>query len=255
MRILLLDIETAPNIAYVWRFFKENVGVDQVHSHSRLLSYAAKWLGEGEIYYEDTFKQNEKALLKRLNKLLEEADFIIAHNGQRFDAPKIRGRALVQGLAPTSPFKVIDTCLIARKEFGFESNSLKYLAKVLGCTDKDDHKKFPGFKLWEAVLRDDPEAWAEMQEYNIQDILTLEEIYMKIRPYASNHPNVSVANGDGSVLCPVCGGEKNHKRGFAYTNTSKFQRYQCQAEGCGKWHRSRYTENTKEIRQALTTSI
>ena len=29
-KILILDVETFPNTAYVWRFFKENIGAKQV---------------------------------------------------------------------------------------------------------------------------------------------------------------------------------------------------------------------------------
>lgn len=252
MRILILDIETAPNTAYVWRFFKENIGAEQVRENSTILSYAAKWLGDKKVFYDDVQDKPEEEVLRGLNALLDEADITVAHNGDRFDMPKIRGRSLVAGIPLPSPYKTVDTCLAARKQFGFESNSLKYLAKVLGCCEKDEHKKFPGFRLWEECLKGNKEAWKEMKKYNIQDIYTLEELYLKIRPYIVNHPNVSVFKDGVEVSCPKCGSDDSQKRGHYYTNVGKYQRFRCNS--CGGWHRSRYTENTPDVRKALTTN-
>lgn len=255
-KILVLDIETAPNVAYVWRYFKTHVGAKQVIEKGYMLSFAAKWLGEDDIYYSDTSNQKEIGLLKDLLPLLEEADMIVAHNGERFDLPQIRGRYLENKMPPPSPVKVIDTFKIAKKEFGFPSNSLEYLCQVLDCdVKKDGHKKFPGFELWLEVLKNNPEAWEEMRNYNIDDILALESLYMKLRPYARYHPNVAVFNEEKNEApaCPKCGGQHLQKRGFAYTNVGKYQRYRC--NDCGGWSRSRTTLVNKELRQNVTVNM
>lgn len=250
--ILFLDIETAPNLAYVWRFFKENISPSQIIDNSSILCWAAKWLGDDEIFYEDAQNKTEKTLLKKMNKLLDKADMVVGHNGSGFDLPKIRGRSLVSGLTPPSPYKEIDTWRIARREFGFESNSLEYLSSIFGLTPKTSHGKFPGFKLWAEVLAGNPAAWEEMREYNIQDVLTLEELYLKLRAYDSRHPNVAVFDEPSDITCPKCGSEDNYRRGFYYTNVGKYQRYQCNS--CGGWHRSRFTVMPKEVKQALTVN-
>lgn len=251
---MILDIETAPNIAYVWGAFKQNVGADFFIEPTYMMSCASKWLGEDEIFYEDTQHQTEDQLLEHVVGKLDEADFVVAHNGARFDLPRIRGRCLVNGVKPYSPVKVIDTLLIARREFGFTMNSLKYLAKILGCEDKSSHAKFPGFELWLECLKRNPEAWAEMKAYNIQDIVTLEEIYIMMRPYSSTHVNVNTGDEDNEELsCTRCGSHNLHKRGFYHTNVAKNQRYQCQ--DCGAWSATRVTENTIEKRKSLLKSI
>lgn len=255
MQVLLLDIETAPSIAYVWRFFKENISPKQVLEHCSMLSFGAKWLGSDKLIYFDTRRRSERALLKKMNALLMKADAIIAHNGTNFDMPKIRGRSLVYGLTPPSPYKEIDTCRIARREFGFDANSLEYLAKVLGCTEKSSHKKFPGFELWAECMKGNEEAWDEMQDYCLQDVETLEEVYLKVRPYARQHPNVAVYAENSGITCPKCGSEHNQKQGYVYTNVGKYQKYQCQADGCMSWHRGRFTEYPKGKRAALTVNI
>lgn len=249
VKILILDIETAPKIAYVWRFFKENVGADQVLKHGHIMSFAAKWLGDDKIVYMENRKEDDRRIIGALVNLLSDADIVVAHNGVKFDFAQISGRALVHGFAPPSPYKVVDTLKVARFKFGFASNSLAYLAKVLGCHEKEKHKKFPGFELWLECLRNNEEAWEEMKQYNVQDVETLEEIYHKMLPWMDKHPNIATLSESNEPACPKCGSHHLQKRGFAYTNVGKYQRYQCQ--DCGGWSRSRYTLMPKEVKEHL----
>ena len=246
-KVLIIDIETAPKVAYVWRFFKENISAKQVKQHGHIMSFAAKWLDSGEIFYEENRKEDDRKIVSRLCQLLDEADFAIAHNGERFDFKQIRARALVHGIKPPSPFKVIDTYKIAKKEFGFPSNSLEYLTGILGCKiKKGGHKKFPGFELWLACLKGNEEAWAEMKEYNIDDVLALEELYLKMRPWHTQHPNLAVyAEEPDKPVCPKCGGTHLQRRGFAHTSVGRYQRFQCQT--CGGYSRSRQAEKTHKV--------
>lgn len=243
--ILILDIETSPNIAYVWRFFKENVGAKQVLEHTTIMSFAAKWLGEHQTFYIDAYKNTELQILEHLNALLDVADIVVAHNGNKFDLPTIAGRSLVLGLKPPSPFKSIDTCLVARYEFNFPSNSLEYLSGIFGVDKKDNHKKFPGFELWAECLKGNKEAWDEMREYNIQDVITLEQVYLKMRPYMKRHPNVAVFEESNDIHCPKCGSIHVNYRGYTFTNVGKYRKFVCTS--CGGWGRSRYTELAKNV--------
>lgn len=243
-KITILDIETAPKVAYVWRFFKENISPKQVLEHGHIMSFAAKELGKDGIIYHENRKEDDKKLIEKLVHILDESDLVVAHYGDGFDLPQIRGRALVHGIKPPSPVKVVDTKRIAAKQFGFPSNSLEYLSNVLNCkTKKGGHKKFPGFELWLECLRGNEEAWSELKEYNIQDVLTLEEVYLKLRPWDTTHPSVSIYEAGETMLCPKCGSSHVHRRGFAYTNTGKYPRFQC--IDCGGWGRGRYTELEK----------
>lgn len=248
-KILILDIETSPALGYVWRLFKQNVALNQLQKETSVLSWAAKWLGEDKIFYYDTFIQSEEYIIGKLKELLDEADCVVTHNGNRFDLPRIRSACVIYGMSPPAPFKSIDTCAIAKKEFGFDSNKLEFIAKILKCTPKMKRPKFPGFELWSECLKGNPEAWKEMKEYNIQDIETLEEVYLKLRPWIINHPNLAVLKEGNEISCPKCGSEHLQRRGFYHTNTQKYQRYQCQ--GCGGWHRTRYTEYPKDKRKNI----
>jgi DNA polymerase elongation subunit (family B) len=245
-KILIFDIETAPKIAYVWRFFKENISAKQVKEHGHILSFAAKWLGEDEIFYEENRKDNDKKIVSLMCDLLNQADMVVTHNGEQFDMKQVRARAVIHGIAPPSPVKIIDTLKIAKNEFSFPSNSLEYLTEVMGCKiKKDKHDKFPGFELWLECLKGNKEAWDEMKHYNIRDILSLEELYLKFRPYDTKHPNVVVfSDPSDKVCCPKCGSDQIHFRGYAYTNFGKYRKFQCTS--CGGWGRSRYTIRGKD---------
>ncbi len=88
-KILIIDIETAPNIAYVWGAWKQNIGQKQWVQKSHILSFAAKWLGDDNIIYEENRKKNDRKIVQSMFKLLDEADVVVAHYGKKFDLPTI----------------------------------------------------------------------------------------------------------------------------------------------------------------------
>lgn len=257
MKTLLLDIETAPNLAYVWGFWKTHVSPKQVVENSTLMSYAAKWLDDDQMFYDDVRydeDQDEERITLALAELLDEADAIVAHNGQRFDLPKINTACLRAGINPPSPVKVIDTLLVAKREFKFDSNKLEHLAEHLNLPmQKLSHQKFPGVELWRACLAGNEEAWEEMKEYNIHDVLVLEHLYIKLRPWMRQHPVVGNFTESKAVQCPKCGSAKLHYRGYAYTNVGKFRKFQCQ--DCGGWGRHRTSVHDDDKKKVNVVNV
>lgn len=253
-RILLLDIETSPNIAHVWGLWDQNVGLNQLVSEWHILSFAGKWLGEEKVFYFDQSKvkdiQDDALLLSKVHVLLDQADIVIGHNGRKFDIKKINARFALHGFKPPSPYKIVDTLEIAKRSFAFTSNKLEHLTAVLNTKyRKLTHSKFPGHKLWTGVMGGNKEAWAEMKAYNIQDVMALEELYVTLRAWDRNHPNVDINSDTEAHACPSCGSANVQRRGWAYTNVGQYPRYQC--TDCGSWSRGRTTENTRAKRQGL----
>src|SRR5690606_38123866 len=123
------------------------------------------------------------------------------------------------------------------------------LSGVLGVDKKDDHKNFPGFELWSECLKGNPEAWEEMKMYNIQDVDTLEQVYLQMRPWMRKHPNVGVFDEQPNPICPNCGSAHIQYRGYTHTNVSKFRRFVC--NDCGTWSRSRFNVLDPAIRKNL----
>lgn len=253
-KIVTIDIETSPIIAYTWGLWKQNIGLDQVIRDWSVLSYSAKTLGVDEVRYMDVSDQDDyyddRAIMQALWEELDDADIVVTQNGIRFDHRKINARFISLGMKPPSPYKCIDTKVEAQKVAAFTSNKLEWLARTLTDERKSAHSKFPGFKLWLECLKGNKEAWAEMREYNPQDTVATEEVYLKLRPYIVGHPNVSVYNEDEvSLQCPNCGSNHVMRRGFRYTQTGKYSRFVC--GDCGAWSRSGYTENTIAKRKSL----
>jgi len=233
-KILLVDIETSPNTASVWGIWQQNISpTNQLLETGRTICYAAKWLGEDEVMFDSFVKTSHKRMLKSVHKLLDEADAIIHYNGAKFDIPTLNKEFLLAGMHPPSPSKQIDLLRVAKGQFRFVSNKLDYVAQQLGLGKKTAHQ---GHELWLKCMGKDKEAWAVMEEYNKNDVILLEKVYEVMKPWCKNHINMSLFN-DEDLVCPNCGGTHHQKRGFSYTNSSKFQRRQCQE--CGSWFREK----------------
>ncbi len=255
-KILIYDIETAPILADVWGLWQNNVGLNQIHKNGYVMSWCAKWLGEDHTYYMDCRnkgEKDEKRIVKGLVKMLEEADMIVAHNGDNFDWKWVAGRAIIYGIPPMAPVRKIDTLKVVKANFRFPSNKLEFVAKALKCEEKSAHGKFSGHSMWTECLKGNQEAWQEMEDYNRQDVITLEEVYMKLRPWMKNHPNIGVYNDVEIPQCPRCGGTHLNKRGFVYTNASRFQRLRCM--DCGSWSRQKGTLLTKTKRESNVVNV
>ncbi|OZI20068.1 RNase H superfamily protein [Bordetella genomosp. 9] len=255
-RILSLDIETSPVLAYVWSLWKQNVGLNQIKEDWCILSFCAKWLGDDAIIYRDNSKQrnveDDRRLLRSLWKLLDQADIVVAQNGVKFDRRKINARFLLNGMPPPSPYVMVDTMLEARKNFGLTSNKLEYMTAKLCTTKKLKHQKFPGFELWSQCLQRNPEAWAEMREYNIADVLSLEELYLILRPWIDGHPNVANYTEPDTPTCPKCGSANVIQKGYRHTQVGRYARFRC--SDCAGWSRGRQMKNSKDQRKNLLVS-
>ena len=242
-KIGTLDIETAPNLIYAWGIHEQEA--IRVKRNWYILGFAYKWLNEKKVQshyicdYKDGLKQqDDKVLMQDLWNFLDEADIVIAHYGSGFDIPKIKARLMHHGFPPPSPFKVIDTKR-ALDGFGFDSKKLEsmgYELKNIG------HKSDAGgFATWEGCMEGDKKAFAHMRKYNIQDVVVDEKLYLVIRPWMTNHPNLSSYTLEDG--CPKCGGKHNHRRGFSPTPNGQKQRLQCQ--DCGGWWSVGPTEKIK----------
>lgn len=238
-RTLILDIETSPIVAYVWGLKDQNVGLSQIKKDWAVLAWSAKWLGDppSKIIYMDSRREkdyaNDKRILLPLWKLLDAADIVITQNGQYFDAPKLNARFIFHGMKPPSPYKHFDTYQLVKRVASFTSNKLEYLTSKL-CTTykKESHKKFPGMALWDACMNRNVQAWDEMKRYNIMDVLSTEEFYMKIRAWAPERFPKPYQT-DAVKNCGTCGKGPLQKRGLNINKKVRRQRLQCRA--CGAW--------------------
>jgi len=225
-RILLFDLETIPNLAFVWGKFEQNVIAFK--KEWEILCFSWKWLGEKRIYFAKRGR-DDLNLVKILHTLFKEADILIAHNGAKFDRKKANARFIYHGLTPPKITKLVDTCQIARNHFGFNSNSLNDLGEHLKLGKK---METGGFQLWLDCMANKASAWEKMRRYNKMDVELLEKIYLKFLPWVTNHPNISMINGEPKYEgCPNCGSMNTIKRGIHANRQGLQQQKSC--NDCG----------------------
>ena len=227
VRTLLYDLEVSPMLAWAYGPSYET-RLLKIEQYQKIMSISWRWLGDKKIQHMSLKNHEQIEIDTKIRDLLDEADIAVAHNGKRFDDRISRGAFLVAGLKPPSPFKNVDTKIMAKQIGMFPSNSLNDLCEMFGFGTKT---KETYADLWyEAFVHHDNKSWNKMRIYNDQDVALLTVLYEKLLPYFNTHPNV--ANIAGKIdACPKCGGTRLHSRGVRKTNASTFRRYQCQ--DCG----------------------
>ena len=204
-----------------------------VHRDWSILCFAWKWLDSPleveSISYPKSLSafisnpRNDYKIVRHLWRLLDEADIVVAHNGNSFDLKKIVSRFLFYNLPPPSPYKQVDTKLASRKVSSNTSNKLDDLGRAWGFGRKLKHE---GWEMWIECMSGKKEAWKKMKEYNKRDVALLESVYKHLLPYISNHPNVAM--WDENTSCPKCGSNKGFYNGGFYTNaTTRYRVKRC----------------------------
>jgi len=231
-KILILDIETKPALAYVWGLFDQNVGLSQLVTPSAPICVAAKFVGEPLCYFYSDWTDGHLGMIKAIHKLISEADAVVGYNSDGFDLKKLNGEFLLCGLPPVPPVTSIDLLKTVRK-LGFQSGKLAYVGPLLGIGGK---VKNAGFELWLKVMEGDKVAQMKMKRYNIGDIKLTERLYKKLLPFIGNHPHLGAVGHE----CGACGSDNVQSRGYRRTKYFKIQRIQCQK--CGSWQSGKRTK-------------
>lgn len=231
-KLLVLDIETMAAKGYIWKMFKENVSLDQLIEAPRIISFAAKFIGDKHVMQHDEYSDPAFYPLKwyeYLYSALEMADAVVTFNGDRFDLPKVNGLFAELGLKPLPPITSIDLYKTVRK-LGFISNKLEHAVTKLRLGHKLDTN---GFKLWRAWDEGNEAAIAKMRRYNIYDVKLTERLYRRLRPWIKNHPYMGNKEAATDTECPACQSTDTQHRGERRTKAYFIERLQC--NGCGAW--------------------
>ena len=242
-KIICWDVETSPMIVATFSL-KNNYYIPHTNILQDWYIITASWkevgkktvhrkhvaCDRGEFHKDPS---NDLEVVKALRDVVNEADVLVAHNGDRFDLKKLNARLIYHGLDPINHrIQTVDTLKEVRKVAGFSSNSLDYLTRYL--TNGGKMKTPKG--LWLDCLDGEYDAVITMADYCDKDVTELEDLYLKLRPYMKSHPNMSSA---GTRNCPKCNSSHVHINGY---NTSKsglkYTKYQCQ--DCGTYYQDRY---------------
>jgi Mycobacterium phage DNA polymerase exonuclease subunit len=229
MKILFFDIESAGVNA-----LKSDLGF--------VIVFGYKWAHEKQAHSlvldeKDLKNFSDKKLLIEASKLFNEADLIVGHFASVFDIRFIQGRLLINKLPPIYRAKLRDTCMIARSAANFSSNRLKHLANILSLRHKKTENNWP--TAWFKAMQGDVKALKGLSIYCRNDVLALEELYYRLRPFDS-YPRVVLNRNN----CGACGSVVAY-RGFTFVEQKKYRRYVC--TNCGRWGRNDKPEKKREV--------
>lgn len=240
MKILLLDIETAPHKVYAWGLYNQDINPDNVLEQGYTLCWAAKWLDKKSVIFDSVYKSKRKKMIRGAYELLSEADAVVHYNGTKFDIPVLNQEFIYDNLPPPSSYSEVDLLKTARKRFRLPSNKLDYVAQFLGLGSKIKHK---GLSMWKDCMEGCPKAWRVMERYNKQDVILLEKVYMSLLPWIDNHPNWGHYVDGEKVVCRNCGSDRVKKDGWERKTAVPYQRFRCLK--CRKPLRARTGDKTQ----------
>jgi hypothetical protein len=230
MKRLFWDIETSPNICLNWRIgYKVSVTPESILKERKIICIGYKWEGgKAEILTWDK-NQDDKSLLKKFTYIANQADELVAHNGDNFDLPFFATRCALHGIVfPT--YKTADTLQWARRKFMFNSNKLDYLAQFFGV----GKKLHTNFDLWKDIcLKQCPKALAKMSRYCKPDVVVLEKVWKKIVLLSPVKSHAGVLNNGGKWTCPHCASEAV-KINMTRVTAAGTKQYQMKCKCCGK---------------------
>ena len=203
-RVLIYDIETSYNIVKSWRVgYNLNINPGDILHERKIICISYKWLGEEQIYNLSWDKnQCDKFMIEQFIEVLNEADLIVSHNGDNFDLPWIKTRALYHGLSMLVNYKQFDTLKVAKRKFNFNSNKLDYISEFLGFGNKIKTE----MKLWDdIILKKCPIAMDKMLVYCDMDVELLEKVYNKLIYWENPMFHTGVNNGKVKQTSPITG--------------------------------------------------
>jgi hypothetical protein len=210
----------------------------KVEQPQYLLSIAYKWVGEKKVHCIalpdfSLYKKephNDRELVTAFWKILDSCDVAIGHNSVQFDTKMVQAAFMRHHLPPPAPFKQIDTKTVAKKYGRFLSNKLDDLGQEFQIGKKLEHEGWP---LWYGCYQGDVKCWKKMIRYNKQDVALTERLYLELRPWMNNHPNMGVLDGR-PLACKNCSSQKLHQH-TKKTLAGQGWRYQYKCYACGAY--------------------
>lgn len=209
-KILLLDIETAPGEYYSWSREPNYLPPEMMIKDWSILCWSAKWLFSPEIMGEsvtprEAVDRTEGSILEKLWGLMNEAHIIVTQNGDKFDLKKINSKLIKHGYPPPSNYASVDTLKTAKDRFGNTYNSLEELGReFLGV---EEGKIKMNMSDWKRCVRgnEQREYLEKMLTYCKNDVAPLlEDVYLVMRPWIKNHPNLNLYTNHDDHICPKC---------------------------------------------------
>lgn len=231
-----IETRTAPKIL-IWDIESTSLKA----SLGTILCIGYKWYDGKRVYvpsildYTKGGMLDDKGLVEHFASVFAECDYHVTWYGLRFDHPFIETKLMKYGLGPLPPKPHIDLWRTARYKLRLHSNRLASVSEYLEIKDR---KTEMNFGTWMRAAHGDKSALKEIRHHCKMDVLVLEQVFEKMRPWVNEQPVEGIYNP--SMNCISCGSGHITRQGTKITRTRRYQQWKCQ--NCGKWMRSRLGE-------------
>lgn len=232
MKQLFYDIETSPNIVTSWGIGKTYLSYENILQERAVICISWKWGGEDKVRSLTWDRdQGDYAMISKFMKVLNEADEIIAHNGDNYDIRFLAGRAMYHDLDPFPWWKTVDTYKLAKRRFRLNCFRLDYLGEYLGLGRKNKTE----YSWWlDILIRNDRKRLREMVDYCEQDVVLLEKVYDRIAKYSKPTTHAGALMGLSKWTCAHCASENVHASKRMVT-ASGYVKQQMQCNDCNRY--------------------
>lgn len=206
-KILIYDIETSRVRAWIWWTGKQYISHDQLIDEPKIITVSWKWLGSETVEHLTWDKNHsDEELMRKFIEVYNQADMVIGYNNDRFDNRWINARAMKYDLPINTYVRSYDIMKEEKRVFRTPSYSMSYMAKFSNVTHKQGHE---GITMWNKIQTGTPEEQeeylAKMVEYNVGDIVSTEELYIRLRKYFGHKMHLGVLYGGEKFSCPDTG--------------------------------------------------
>ena len=208
---LFFDIETSPNVAYVWETgYKCRVPYNHIIEERQIICISYKWWREDKTYNVLWKDKSDRELLEEFLPIIYSADEVVTFNGDNFDIKFMLGRAAYWGLDAPTKYRSFDLYKKLKAQFKLNSGSLNYACQFFGVGGKIETG---GFDLWKNLLQTQDKSKAQeatdnMVAYCNQDVVALEDLYNRVNKYTKPVTNMSILHGGDKWGCPKCGSQE-----------------------------------------------
>jgi DNA polymerase elongation subunit (family B) len=228
-RVLVLDIETSYHTVRTFKTRKAYISPDQIIEPSRVLCWAAMWIGSPKVRFVSEYHDSHEAVVREAHEVLSEADVVVGWNSANFDVKHLRREFILAGLPPPVPWRDVDLWRATSNRFRFASHKLDHVAQELGVGRKVKHT---GFDLWVDCVDPDVDddtrrkAWTLMKRYNIGDVKITAALFHKLRPWIPGFPHQGLYGGPRAG-CPRCGSMQVEQEGYVRKRTGRYTLWRC----------------------------
>lgn len=187
-----------------------------------------KVLGEKKVHTITVWDHPGKSALddgplcREIKQILETADMWVTYNGTKFDIPFLQTRLLANNVPVLAPRAHKDLYYTAKFKLKLARNSLLSVQNFLQLSNK---KTPVDLRQWLKALTGGKKAQDEIILHCQNDVLVLEECYLKLRPLMLSHPRLHAYEA-----CNKCGGELTKNK--IYWTANKYPKITLKCRDC-----------------------